>query len=306
MTLFFHTHTHSASESLAEGLLHDVLLDGVLDTLKVIPFLFLTYLLMEFIEHRASSRTFSILSKSGSFGPAIGGVLGVLPQCAFSAMAANLYTGRVITLGTLFAAFLSTSDEMLPMMISENVSAGYILPILAYKLGVAIFAGFAIDLVLSIRGKKKEDINIDQICENDNCHCERGIFHSAIHHTLTITAFIFVTTLIINLLIYFVGAERLGEAMGNIPVISHLISAIIGLIPGCAISVALTSLGLHGIISTGTMLAGLFSGAGIGILILLRLNKRRRENLIIAALLVAIGFVFGMIADLVDFASLLK
>ena len=306
MIALLHAHGSIDSESIIDGLLNEVLLDGFLDALKIIPFLFLTYLLMEFIEHKASGKTLTALKKSGTLGPAIGGILGILPQCAFSAVAANLYTGRVITIGTLIAVFLSTSDEMLPMMLSENMSASFIFPILGYKLFVAILMGFVIDFICKLTNRNKEEINIDEICENDNCHCERGIFYSAIHHTLTISAFVFVITLIINALIFFIGTDTIGEALGTVPVLANLIAAFIGLIPGCATSVALTSLGLHGIISTGAMLSGLFSSAGVGILILTRLNKRRKENLMILLLLVAIGFVFGLIADLIGFSTVIS
>ena len=304
MTMLLHAHGATEGASLFIEVLDSVVLDALIDTLKIIPFLFLTYLLMEFIEHKASGRTVALLEKSGKAGPAIGGVLGVLPQCAFSAVAANLYTGRVISLGTLIAVFLSTSDEMLPIMISSGASWQSILVILGYKLTVGILMGFVIDVVMHLLRRDKEKIDIDEICDNDNCHCERGLLFSALHHTLTISAFIFIVTLAINALVFFVGEETLGSIVSRIPVLSHLIAAIIGLIPGCATSVALTTLGLEGIISGGTMLAGLFSGAGVGVLILARLNRRPKENLIILGLLVGIGFTFGLIFDLFNFAQL--
>ena len=304
MTMLLHAHGATEGASLFIQVLDSVVLDALIDTLKIIPFLFLTYLLMEFIEHKASGRTVALLEKSGKAGPAIGGVLGVLPQCAFSAVAANLYTGRVISLGTLIAVFLSTSDEMLPIMISSGASWQSVLVILGYKLTVGILMGFVIDVVMHLLRRDKEKIDIDEICDNDNCHCERGLLFSALHHTLTISAFILIVTLAINALVFFVGEETLGSIVSRIPVLSHLIAAIIGLIPGCATSVALTTLGLEGIISGGTMMAGLFSGAGVGVLILVRLNRRPKENLIILGLLVGIGFTFGLIFDLFNFAQL--
>ncbi len=302
-TMLLHSHADTEYASLFEGLMHEVFLDALIDTLKIIPFLFLTYLLMEFIEHKASGKTVALLEKSGKAGPAIGGILGILPQCAFSAVAANLYTGRVITLGTLITVFLATSDEMLPIMIGAGAPWQSVAIILGYKLAVGIIAGFAIDIALHLLNRDKEKIDIDEICDNDNCHCERGILLSVLHHTLTISAFILAVTLLINLLIFFVGAEALGALVSKIPVLSHLIAAIIGLIPGCATSVALTTLGLEGIISGGTMMSGLFSGAGVGILILVRLNRRPKENLMIMGLLVAVGFAFGLLFDLFNFAD---
>ncbi len=296
--MMLHAHVGVQEGRVWEGLLNEVLLDSLLDTLKLLPFLFLTYLLMEFIEHKASDKTLALLRKSGKGGPAVGALLGAIPQCAFSAVAANLYTGRVLTLGTLIAVFLSTSDEMLPIMISEGAPLLTMLAIVGYKAAVGIVAGFAIDIALHMMNKNKPDINIDEICDNDNCHCERGILFSAVHHTLTISAFILVVTLAVNTLVFFIGSDTLGEWMSRIPVLSHLLAAVIGLIPGCATSVALTTLGLEGIISEGVMMSGLLTGAGVGILILTRLNKHWRENLAIMGLLTVIGFVFGMIFDL--------
>ena len=305
MMTLLHAHASTEGASIFKGILREVVLDALIDTLKIIPFLFLTYLLMEFIEHKASGRTVALLEKSGKAGPAIGGLLGALPQCAFSAVAANLYTGRVISLGTLIAVFLSTSDEMLPIMITTGASWKSIALILGYKLTVGIVVGFLIDIILHLLRRDKKEIDIDEICDNDNCHCERGLLFSALHHTLTISAFILAVTLVINGLVFFVGEEALGSVMSRIPVLSHLIAAIIGLIPGCATSVALTTLGLEGIISGGTMMAGLFSGAGVGVLILVRLNRRLKDNLIIMGLLVGVGFVFGLLFDLFNFAELI-
>jgi len=296
-------HAAHEGEGLWEGILHSVLLESALDVLKMLPFLFLTYLLMEFIEHKASDKSLALLKKSGKAGPFVGSLFGALPQCAFSAVAANLYTGRVISLGTLISVFLATSDEMLSIMISSGVRAGAIFTILGYKVAVGIIMGFVIDLVIRITKRGKDEINIDEICDNDNCHCERGIFHSALHHTLTISLFILIVTLLINAAVFFIGKDTLGGIVNRVPVISHLISAVIGLIPGCATSVALTALGLEGIISGGTMMAGLFSGAGVGVLILTRLNKHPRENLFIMALLVIIGFAFGLLFDAIGLSA---
>lgn len=304
-----HSHTSGISGmqigEIFHGLWHDVILHGILDTLKIIVFLFLAYLLMEFIEHKASDRLFRFIKKSGSLGPLVGGALGAVPQCGFSAVTANLYTGRVVTLGTLVAVFISTSDEMLPIMISEKISPAAIFPILAYKLAVGVFVGFIIDLTLRFMRKPREEINIDEICENDNCHCERGILFSALHHTLTIGAFILVFTIAINALIFFIGEENLSALIYDKFFFGHLIAAIFGLIPNCAASVLLTTLCTSGYITAGTMISGLISGAGVGLLVLLRINKRRRENFAIIAILVLSGLVFGMLADLFGFSQLL-
>lgn len=300
---FLHTHAHSQSGHLSAAF-EQIVLHGLLDTLKLLPFLLLTYILMEFIEHKASDKVYGFMRRAGTSGPFIGGALGVLPQCGFSAAASNLYAGRVISVGTLIAVFLSTSDEMLPIMMSGGIPPASIATILIYKCIVGILVGFFIDFLFRIFSKSKRDINIDAICDEDNCHCERGIFYSAVHHTLTISAFVLIITLIINSLVYFIGSDVIASIIYDKPVIGHLIAAVFGLIPNCAASVALTSLYTEGMITAGTMMAGLFSGAGVGLLVLFKVNKAIKENLcIILALLVA-GVVFGLIFDLA-FSSLL-
>ncbi|MBE6636020.1 MAG: hypothetical protein E7617_07480 [Ruminococcaceae bacterium] len=300
--------TEFLSEKLGSAglLIEEVLLHGIIDTLKLIPFLFLTYLLMELLEHRAGEKMVSFIGRSGRLGPAIGGIVGAVPQCGFSSVASNLYTGRVITAGTLIAVFLSTSDEMLPILIGNpDISARALLFILAYKICAAIAVGFAADGVLRLMKRGKPEINIDELCDNDNCHCERGILYSALHHTLSISLFILLVTIVINAAVFLIGYENLSAVMYDKPFISHLIAALFGLIPNCAASVALTEFYTSGLITLGTMLAGLFSGAGVGTLILFRVNKHPRENIYIILTLIGSGVVFGLLADLVGFAALI-
>ena len=304
-------HSHAShswlSEFLHENLgafgefLDSVILHSLIDTLKLVLFLFITYIIMELIEHKASDKARRIMQRSGSFGPLLGGLLGVVPQCGFSAAASNLYTGRVITLGTLVAVFLSTSDEMIPILLSGNIEFTCILSIIIYKTVVGIAIGFIVDIVFRIMNCSQREISIDELCDNDKCHCERGVFYSALHHTITTGAFILVTTLIINLLIFIIGEKNLSHLFVNIPVVSHLICALIGLIPNCAVSVALSQLALTGVISYGTMLAGLFSGAGAGLLVLFKVNKNKKEIALIAAILVVSGTLFGALAELIPF-----
>ena len=305
MTFSSLLHAHSGGGNLFLEILTEVVWHGFLDTLKIIPFLFLTYLFMEFLEHKASDKLRLVLGKSGAFAPALGGLFGAVPQCGFSLAAANLYTGRVITLGTLIAVFLSTSDEMLPIMLSADIKIGSILLILLYKATVGIVMGYLIDLVYRLSFGRAQEINIDELCDEDGCHCERGIFPSALHHTLTVGGFILLATLIINLAIFFIGEEGLASLTVDIPIISHLLAAILGIIPNCATSVLFTDLAIRGIISAGTMLSGLFSGAGVGILVLFKINKRKKENLLILGALIVIGTVFGALADLTGLSAIL-
>ena len=298
---FLHVHAENSGFS---AFLYEVCLHALLDTLKLVPFLFLTYLLMEFIEHKAADKAKSFMKNAGTLAPVVGGALGAVPQCGFSVAASNLYAGRVISIGTLVAVFLSTSDEMLPILISGKVPVTTVLLILLYKAAVGIAVGLLIDLAVRFFGKN-ESINIDEICDKDNCHCERGIIYSAIHHTFTISFFVLLVTLAINALVFFVGEQSLGSIMYNKPVISHLIASVFGLIPNCAASVVLATLCAEGLITVGTMMSGLFSGAGVGLIILFRVNRHVKENLFIIGILVIAGLVFGLLGDVIFPASMM-
>ncbi len=297
---------HFITEGLGDfgRFLVEVVIHGIGEALTLVPFLFLTYLLMEFIEHKASDKTRLFMKRSGKLGPLVGGAFGALPQCGFSAAAANLYTGRVVTLGTLVAVFLSTSDEMIPIFMGGGVGATKLLLIIIYKIVVAVAAGFAIDGVCALMHIGGEDINIDEICDEDGCHCERGILRSALHHTLSVALWCLLVILALNAAVFFIGEEALASIIPDIPLISHLICAVIGLIPNCAASVALSELALSGIITTGEMLSGLFAGAGVGLFVLFKMNKRIKENLIVVGLVLLVGVVFGAIADLIPFLAI--
>ena len=252
---------------------------------------------MEFIEHKAGERAEKFMQRAGRFAPVVGGALGAVPQCGFSAAAANLFAGRIISLGTVVAVFLSTSDEMLPILISGSVPAGRVALLVLYKAVVGIAMGLLVDLALRVLRREPEKINIDAICDEDNCHCERGILYSAMHHTMTISLFVLIVTVAINALVFFIGEDNLGAIMYDKPVISHIIAAIFGLIPNCAASVVLTRLCTEGLITVGTMLSGLFSGAGVGLLVLFKINKRIKENLTIAGIILISGVLFGLLGE---------
>lgn len=273
----------------------EIILDSFIDSIKLLPFLFVTYLVMEYLEHKAGNKMQQVIRSAGKGGPVIGGVLGIFPQCGFSAAASNLYAGRIITLGTLMAVFLSTSDEMLPIMISENAGAEMIVKVLAAKLLVAVAAGFVIDLIF---GGNKKEMQIEHLCEQHHCHCENGIWRSALHHTVEIFLYILIISLALNLLIMWIGEEALGSIILDRPVVGTLIAGLVGLIPNCAASVVITQLYLNGVLGAGGMLAGLLSGSGVGILVLLRVNDDRNENLRVIGLLYAVGVAAGIAAEL--------
>ena len=278
----------------------EILEDAIIDSVKLIPFLFLTYLLMEYIEHKTKEKTKETIKKSGKYGPFIGALLGIVPQCGFSVSATNLYAARVITLGTLIAVYLSTSDEMLPIFLSEGVAIDIILKILAIKLIIGMIAGFLIDFVMRLKNKgNTEKEKIIDLCEKEHCHCEHGIFKSALKHTINIFIFIFVFTLIINLVIHLIGEENIAGFMLDRPILGPILSGIIGLIPNCASSVIITQMYLTNIISIGTMIAGLLVSAGVGLAVLFRINKGVKENIKITILLYAIGVVSGILLELI-------
>ena len=278
----------------------EILEHTIEDSVKLIPFLFLTYLLMEYIEHKTKEKTKETIKKSGKFGPLIGSLLGIIPQCGFSVSATNLYAARVITLGTLISVYLSTSDEMLPIFLSEGVAIDVILKILAIKLIIGMIAGFLIDLVINIKNKGKvEEEKIIDLCEKEHCHCEHGIFKSALKHTANIFIFIFIITFVINTAIHIIGEDNIAGFMLDRPILGPIISGIIGLIPNCASSVIITQMYLENIISVGTMIAGLLVGAGVGLAVLFRTNKGIKENIKITVLLYGIGVVSGIILELI-------
>lgn len=280
----------------------DAILDSLIDTVKLIPFLLITYIIMEFIEHKTSHKTKDAIKKSGHFGPLIGGILGVVPQCGFSAAASSLYSTRIITLGTLIAVFLSTSDEMLPILISEAVDVRIILSILGIKLVIAVIVGFIIDLFFRKKFETSEDEpEIKDLCEHEHCHCEHGIFKSALKHTINITLYIFIISLLLNIIIYFIGENNLAHILNSTPIIGPIIASLVGLIPNCASSVIITQLYLSKVLNFATMIAGLLVNTGVGLLILFRTNKDLKENIKITVLLFAIGVIFGIIFDLIGF-----
>ena len=277
----------------------EVLQDTLIDSIKLLPFLFITYLIMEYIEHKTKEKTKEAIKKSGKFGPFFGSILGIVPQCGFSVSATNLYAARVITLGTLISVYLSTSDEMIPIFLSEAVPIDVILKILGIKLVIGMIAGFVIDFVIRLKNKNQiEEEKIIDLCEKEHCHCEHGIFKSALKHTINIFLFIVLITFVLNTAIYLIGEENIANFMLNKPILAPIFAGIIGLIPNCASSVILTQMYLENVISSATMISGLLVGAGVGIAVLFKTNKGVKQNLKIVALLYAIGVVSGIILEL--------
>lgn len=276
-----------------------VLWDGLVDSLKLIPFLLITYVIMEYLEHKTTTKTRAIVRRAGRLGPLAGSVAGAFPQCGFSAAASSLYAGGILTTGTLIAVFLSTSDEMLPVFLSEAVDIREILIILGIKIVLGTVTGFLVDFVFRFRPFPIRYKEIHTMCESEHCGCEEGIFKSAVKHTLKIFAFIFLITVLLNALVVFFGEERLSTFMSGRPLMGPVLAGVVGLIPNCASSVVITQLFLNHLISFGTMMSGLLVGAGVGLLVLFRTNKRWKENLSILGILYVSGVVWGIVTDVV-------
>lgn len=269
------------------------------DSVKLLPFLFLTYLFMELLEHTTGGKVQNKIKNAGKVGPLWGGLLGIMPQCGFSAAASSLYAGRVITVGTLLAVFLSTSDEMLPIFISEAVAPATIFKILGAKVCIAIISGFLAELVyVNVFKKKEKDMDIHVVCEEEHCSCEDGVLKSALKHTLKIFVYILLITFILTLVIEMIGEDHLAVVFQNIPVVGEMIAALVGLIPNCASSVVITELYLSGIIGAGAMMSGLLVNAGVGLLVLFRLNRDWKQNVGIMAALYGFGVFWGVIIEL--------
>ena len=281
--------------------LSEVVLDGLIDVLKLIPFLFIAFLILEYIEHKMSKKNKDILSKNKKVGPLVGGLLGAFPQCGFSSLATNLFSSRVITLGTLIAIYLSTSDEMLPLMIANKINVLIIIKIIGTKFIIGLIFGYLIDLIYRKKFKSEEkiDSHIHDMCHDHDCHCEEGILKSSLIHTLKITLYIFIATILISSLIYFIGEDSIKNILKHGNILTYFLSSLIGLIPNCASSVIITELYLNNMISLGTLLSGTLTGAGVGLLIVFKENKNIKENLIIVSIIYFIGVLIGFLIDLI-------
>lgn len=274
----------------------DIILDTLLDTLKLIPFLFVAFIMMEYLEHKLRNSNNQVVVKAGRFGPLIGSILGAVPQCGFSVAITNLYVCRVISLGTLIAIYLSTSDEMLPIMLSNKVGISFILYVLLTKIMIGMICGFVIDFIL--RKRKKEINNIATFCHEEHCDCEHGIIKSAIAHTLNISFFILLIEFILNIGINYLGEGNIAKLLMGNSIFGSFITSLLGLIPNCASSVIITELFINGTIPFGSLIGGLLTGSGVAFVVLFKENKNLKENVFILFLVYLIGSISGVIINL--------
>ena len=274
----------------------DVIEDTLLDSLKLIPFLFIAFLILEYIEHKLTKKSKEKLAKAGKLGPLLGGVLGAFPQCGFSAAMTNLYAARIISVGTLIAVYLSTSDEMLPIMLSQNVPVLTIVKIIGLKLLIGTICGFVIDFICRNQETKS---SVNHICQDEHCDCEHGLIKSSIKHTLNITFYIMIISFILNLGFEYLGEDGLSKLFLKNSFFGPFVSSLVGLIPNCGASVAITELYLNNAISFGSCMAGLLTGSGIGILMLFKVNDNMKENIKIILTIYGIGAISGVIIELI-------
>ena len=277
----------------------EIVLDTLLDALKLLPFLFVAFLIMEYIEHKFNKKNKNKISKAGKFGPIFGSLLGAVPQCGFSVMATNLYATRIITVGTLISIYLSTSDEMLPILISEGAKASVIFEILIIKMIIGMVCGFVIDFILRKKHNEK-DYEIKDFCLEHHCDCNHGIIKSSLKHTLNIILFIVLVTFLLNTGIHYLGEENIGKLFLKDSVFAPFVSSLIGLIPNCGASVIITELYLSGVISFASCISGLLTGSGVALLVLFKVNKNKKDNVKILITLYLIGAISGLLIELIS------
>ena len=282
----------------------DIITETLIDSIKILPFLFLSYLLIEYIEHKSSHKLEKALSASGKYSKVVGSILGIIPQCGFSAVAANLFSSRVITIGTLVAVFLATSDEAIPILLTYPEKSKDLIMILVIKFIIAVVAGTIIDAILNLKKNKEAKFDNDEmhthmhdICKD--CDCDHGLLKSSIKHTLSIFLFLVVITFIINIAVELIGDENFSKIILSGSILQPFVASIIGLIPNCAASVLLSKLYVDGALSLGSIIAGLSTGAGVGGIILFKTNKNLKENLSILGLVYLIGAFCGVFSDLI-------
>lgn len=302
----------------------EILLDSLLDSVKTMPVLFLIYLLIEWIEKRASGTMHQALQRIEKSGPAVGSLLGIVPQCGLSAAAAELYTGGFLSIGTLTAVFLSTSDEMLPIFISEEIPLPMILSVIAAKAVIACISGFAVSFFYHHLHRKRtagmsqnsiqtasllqnsETVSRSRSREVQGCGCSCGrkgnsymrIAAIAFWKTVKIALFIFLVTMILNLIMAQIDERILMESFRTLSFGGVILSALVGLIPSCASSVIITELYIGHVIGSGAMMAGLLMNSGVGLLVLFREQRNWRRTLKIAAILFVISIFWGLLIQI--------
>ncbi len=268
-----------------------------IETLKMAPVLYLAYLFMEWLEKAEGSKIAASFKKAKRTGPLFGAAAGIIPQCGFSGAIASMYAAGAVTAGTLIAVMLSTSDEMLPILISSKLTPLNIILILALKFFIAVIVGFLVDFILK-RKNAQTDSDIHDFCRREHCSCKDSIFLAALKHTAKIIVIIFIVSVLLHIAVDLIPEQTI-KTLLNFPVLSQFIASLLGLIPSCAVSVLFTSLYVDGALGLGPMLCGLLTNGGVGLLVLYRVNKSRKDSLFITLVLLISGFVLGTVAGFI-------
>ena len=273
------------------------MIEFVQETLLLLPFLFVTYLVLEALEAKAGGAFEKALERARSVGPFAGALAGAVPQCGVSAAAASFYAGGVITVGTLLAVFLSTSDELLPVLISSRVPIELLLKISVLKIICAIAVGFTADGILRAFRHFRREVSVGELCQHSHCGCQEreGILVPALIHTGEIFLFIVVVSGVLEMCLHFFGEGCLNSLKLNAPIIGEFAAGALGLIPNCAVSVAGAKLYLAGAMSPGALMASSFTGSGLGLLVLFRTNRNLKENLAILVMVYVVGVILGIL-----------
>lgn len=277
----------------------EIILDTIIDAAKLIPFIFVAFLVIESLEHKFTKTNEKLISTNKKVGPLFGGILGLIPQCGFSVLATDLYVTRIISLGTLISIYLATSDEMLIILLSEKVAIDIIIKVLLVKLVIGILIGYIIDLLLRKRKVEKKKDHYD-ICDDEHCHCdEEGIVLASLKHTTKIILFIMAVTFVVNIIMEYLGNSFIEKIFLKDTFISPFISSLVGLIPSCGSSVILTELFINKAITFSSMIAGLLTNSGVALIVLFRSNKNMKENLKIVTILYLIGAIAGLVFHII-------
>lgn len=274
----------------------DIIADALLDSVKALPFLFLAYYLIEYLEHKVDIRALHNLMMHKKAGVCIGALLGAFPQCGFSVTAANFFTSRLISVGTLLAVFIATSDEAIPILLAEPGMLPDVWKVILIKIIVAVAAGLTVDIFWK---KQKKIGPFKELCQDCHCEDEGSILKPALRHTVQLFIFLLAVNLVLGFVMEMASDAILQKIFLNGSIFQPFLTTLIGMIPNCAASVALTELYIGGQITFGSMLSGLCAGAGLGIAVLLKTNKRKKENLGIILILYAVAVAAGLILNII-------
>lgn len=281
--------------------MEQLIYDSIVDSLSIVLLLFIIYVLIEYIEHNYSHKIKNAVEKAGKAGPLVGAVAGSVPQCGFSVVLSALYSKNMISIGTLLAVYISTSDEAIPVILANPSKARVVIPLILTKIAIAMVAGFLIDAFYRKRLKKPDlEECVDEVgccghqCDSDKIGIKDILFHPMIH-TLKIFFFVLVTTLLINYIIWQFGILNLQRLFLEHNTLQPIFTAAIGLIPNCASSVAIANLYLNDLISFGATISGLSAGAGLGLIVLYKENKDKKNTAIVLGLLLFISILSGIL-----------